>query len=328
MVLVVLAGVGSFWVWMWSIMGWCRVGLQFFVLRMVIALDCSVDASHKSRGGIARLLIHCADRRGVIAAVTTAVADAGGNVLDADQHADPVDGRFSMRLEFEGIDEAGRRAELERSLGGMNFRYWIRWQNGLPRVAVLCSKQTHCLADLLWRASMGELPAEVTRVISNHEDGRGLAESFGYGFDVLAVTKETKQEQEAAVIERLRGDGVELVVLARYMQIMSPGFVEAFRGRVINIHHSFLPAFAGARPYHRAFERGVKLIGATAHYVTEDLDEGPIIAQRTAHVTHRDSVEDMIRKGRDLERVVLAEAVRLHLEDRVIVDGCRTVVFE
>lgn len=292
---------------------------------MVIALDCSVDAVCGSGDGVARLLIHCADRRGVIAAVTTAVADAGGNVLDADQHADPVDGRFSMRLEFEGVE---RREELEAALGRMNFRYWIRWQNGLPRIAVLCSKQTHCLADLLWRASIGELPAEVTRVISNHEDGRGLAESFGYGFDVVAVTKETKQEQEAAVIEMLLGDGVELVVLARYMQILSPGFIEAFAGRVINIHHSFLPAFAGARPYHRAFERGVKLIGATAHYVTEDLDEGPIIAQRTAHVTHRDSVEDMIRKGRDLERVVLAEAVRLHLEDRVIVDGCRTVVFE
>ncbi len=273
----------------------------------------------------ARLLIRCDDRRGVIAAVTGAVADAGGNVLDADQHSDPEDGRFSMRLVFDGVED---RAGLEKVLSGMNIGYRIRWEGERPRIAILCSKQTHCVADLLWRASIGELPARVSRVVSNHDDARGLAESFGFAFDVLPVTAETKGEQEGKIIELLEKDGVELVVLARYMQVMSQGFIERFGGRVINIHHSFLPAFAGARPYHRAFERGVKLIGATAHYVTEELDEGPIIAQQTAHVSHRDSVGDMIRKGRDLERVVLAQAVRMHLEDRVLVDGCRTVVFE
>ncbi len=267
----------------------------------------------------------CDDRRGVIAAVTTAVADTGGNVLDADQHADPEDGRFSMRLVFEGVKD---RAKLEGILSSMNIGYRVRWEGSLPRVAILCSKQTHCVADLLWRASIGELPAEVTRVVSNHSDAQGLAESFGFGFDVFPVTAETKLAQEGKIIELLEEDGVELVVLARYMQVVSPEFIERFGGRVINIHHSFLPAFAGARPYHRAFDRGVKLIGATAHYVTQELDEGPIIAQQTAHVSHRDSVEDMIRKGRDLERVVLASAVRMHLEDRVLVDGCRTVVFE
>jgi len=275
--------------------------------------------------GVARLVMSCADRRGVIAAVTVAVAEAGGNVLDADQHADPGDGRFSMRLVFEGV---GDRAWLEGALSSMNIGYRVRWEGALPRVAILCSKQTHCVADLLWRASIGELPAEVTRVVSNHSDAQGLAESFGFAFDAIPVTAETKAEKEGEIIDLLERDGVELVVLARYMQVVSPAFIERFGGRVINIHHSFLPAFAGARPYHRAFERGVKLIGATAHYVTEELDEGPIIAQQTAHVSHRDSVEDMIRKGRDLERVVLASAVRMHLEDRVLIDGCRTVVFE
>lgn len=283
------------------------------------------STGHSKGSDVARLLIGCADRRGVIAAVTAAVADAGGNVLDADQHADPMTGYFSMRLAFEGLEDRGG---LESTLDAMNIWYRIRTASPWARVAVLCSKQTHCVADLLWRASIGELPAKVTRVISNHEDARAIAETFGFGYEVFPVRKGTKAAQEAAVMELLEEDGVELVVLARYMQVLSEEFVARYPGRIINIHHSFLPAFAGAKPYHRAFERGVKLIGATAHYVTEELDEGPIIAQRTAHVSHRDSVEDMVRKGRDLERVVLAEAVRMHLEDRVLIDGGRTVVFE
>ncbi len=246
-------------------------------------------------------------------------------MLDADQHADPTDGRFSMRLAFEGVEH---RHQLEECLAEMDLHFRIRWPGPPPRIAILCSRQTHCVADLLWRASIGELPATVTRVISNHADAESLATSFGFPFDLCVVTPETKAQQEAAVIERLEADGVELVVLARYMQILSSDFIARFPGRIINIHHSFLPAFAGAKPYHRAFERGVKIIGATAHYVTEELDEGPIVAQRTTHVTHRDTIEDMIRKGRDLERVVLAEAVRLHLDDRIICDGQRTIVFE
>jgi formyltetrahydrofolate deformylase len=273
----------------------------------------------------ARLLISCPDRSGVIANVTTAIADAGGNVLDADQHADPNTGQFSMRLVFEGDVD---REQLEQMLAELDLKFNIRWPGPVPSIAILCSKQTHCLADLLWRASIDELPARITRVISNHTDGQSLTESFGYVYDHLPVTPDTKAEQEARIIELLEQDQTELVILARYMQILSPAIIDRYPGRIINIHHSFLPAFAGAKPYHRAFERGVKIIGATAHYVTKDLDEGPIVAQGTAHVTHRDTVDDMIRKGRDLERVVLANAVRMHLEDRVIVDDQRTIVFE
>jgi formyltetrahydrofolate deformylase len=280
---------------------------------------------NQADAGVTRLLVSCADRCGVVASVTAAVSTSGGNILDVDQHADPMTGSFSMRVAFEGMAD---RAGLESALGGMDVSYQIRAASPWARMAILCSKQTHCVADLLWRASIGELPAKVTRVISNHDDASHLARTFGYDYEMLPVTKETKAAQEGQIVGLLEDDGVDLVVLARYMQVLSAGFVEKYAGRIINIHHSFLPAFAGGRPYHRAFERGVKLIGATAHYVTADLDEGPIIAQRTAHVTHRDGVEDMIRKGRDLERVVLAEAVRMHLEDRVLIDGGRTVVFE
>tara|TARA_R110000737_G_scaffold2923_18_gene10268 strand:- start:436166 stop:437035 length:870 start_codon:yes stop_codon:yes gene_type:complete len=285
----------------------------------------SVPVNSEETIRVDRLLIRCDDRRGVIAAVTAAVADAGGNVLDADQHADPMTGAFSMRLAFEGLED---RAGLRCVLDSMNIQYHIRSASPWARVAILCSRQTHCVADLMWRVSIGELPARVTRVISNHPDAGDLARTFGFAFEMLPVTRETKKAQEEQIIKLLEEDGVELVVLARYMQVLSAEFVEKYAGRIINIHHSFLPAFAGAKPYHRAFERGVKLIGATAHYVTQELDEGPIIAQSTAHVSHKDSVEDMIRKGRDLERVVLAQAVRMHLEDRVLVDGARTIVFE
>ena len=271
------------------------------------------------------MLIRCQDRRGVIAAVTTAIAQAGGNINDADQHADPDDGRFSMRITFDGIEH---KSMLIETLDQLDIQYRIRWLGALPKVAVLCSKETHCIADLLWRASIGELPATITRVISNHQEAKPLSSSFGFPFEHLDITQETKREQESYILDLLEQDQVELIVLARYMQILSPTFLERFPGKIINIHHSFLPAFAGAKPYHRAFARGVKLIGATAHYVTEELDEGPIVTQKTAHVTHRDSIDDMIRKGRDLERVVLAEAVRMHLEDRIIIDGRRTIVFE
>ncbi|MEM7622061.1 MAG: formyltetrahydrofolate deformylase [Planctomycetota bacterium] len=284
----------------------------------------------------ATLLVSCSDRSGVIAAVTRAVADAGGNVLDADQHADPETGRFSMRLAFEGsfetsFDAAGSRAVFEAAMeglaGDLSLDWRVRWPGKRRRCVVLCSRQTHCVADLMWRVSIGELPMELTRVISNHVEAEALARSFGFAYTVLPVTPETKAAQEQRVADALAADDVELVVLARYMQVLSPALVSRYPGRIINIHHSFLPAFAGARPYHQAFERGVKLIGASAHYVTDELDEGPIIAQQTMDVSHRDTVSDMVRKGRDLERVVLAEAVRLHLEDRVIVDGRRTVVF-
>ena len=283
------------------------------------------------------LLVRCPDATGVVAAVSGVLADLGLNILDADQHADPDVRRFFMRVAFTAED--GRRTEVEAGIGALENRlglHWqLRWADRRPRVAILAGPQTHCLSDLLWRASTelggGELGCEPTGVISNHTPGEGLARGFGVGFAHIPLAGDdqpAREAQEAAVLAELERQRPDLVVLARYMRVLSPRAVAAFAGRIINIHHSFLPAFAGARPYHRAFERGVKLIGATAHYVTEDLDEGPIIAQQTREVSHRDTVDDLVRKGRDLERVVLAEAVRLHLEGRVMVEGRRTVVFD
>lgn len=286
---------------------------------------------------IARLLIECPDARGVVAAVAMAVADAGGNILEADQHTDPDTRQFFMRVEFE---PEGDRASFEASFAPMaearSMVWRLRWRapSSARRVAVLCSKETHCLSDLLWRWQNAELAdGEVALVAGNHEVGRPLAEAAGVTFrhapiDTALERAAAKRAHEDQLQRLLEDAGIELVVLARYMQVLSAEFVSRWNDRVINIHHSFLPAFAGARPYHQAFERGVKLIGATAHYATAELDDGPIIAQRTAPVSHRDSVSDLVRKGRDLERVTLAEAVRLHLEDKVLVSGRKTVVFD
>jgi formyltetrahydrofolate deformylase len=291
------------------------------------------------------LLISCPDATGVVAAVSGGLATLGVNILDADQHTDPDERRFFMRLVLEPGGRA--RGDIEPLLGDLAGRFGIEWRlrwadAARPRVAILSGKQTHCLSDLLWRASDssgdssragsgGELGCDVTGVISNHREGESLARGFGVGFTHVPVGGDddaSRAAQEASVLAELARQGPDLIVLARYMRVLSADAVGRYPGRIINIHHSFLPAFAGARPYHRAFERGVKLIGATAHYVTEDLDEGPIIAQQTREVSHRDTVGDLVRKGRDLERVVLAEAVRVHLEERVLVWGRRTVVFE
>ena len=290
----------------------------------------------------ARVLIHCPDRSGVIARVATFLANAGLNVLDADQHTDPDTGRFFMRVEFDagsGLPMPGSddRARIEADFAAavaapLSMDASFRWPGRTKRMAILVGPSLHCAADLLWRLSTGEIDCEVTRVISNHAAAGELAARFGHPFDHLPVTSDTKPQQEAQIAELLEADsassGLDLIVLARYMQILSDGFTTARPGLIINIHHSFLPAFAGARPYHQAFERGVKLIGATSHYATADLDEGPIIAQRTAHVSHRDTVDDLVRKGRDLERTTLSEAVRLHLDDRVLIEGCKTIVFD
>lgn len=279
-----------------------------------------------------KLLIECPDARGVVARVAALVADTGGNILDADQHTDPDTRRFFMRLEFEpaaGQDAASFGSAFDPLARTLSIAHRVRWAGAAPkRVAILCSKETHCLSDLLWRSTNGEFAGgEVALVVSNHETGRGLAQQAGVPFVFEPVTAGSKPAQESRVLAAMASANIDLVVLARYMQILSPEAVVRFRSRIINIHHSFLPAFAGARPYHQAFDRGVKLIGATSHYVTDELDEGPIIAQQTARVSHRDAVAEMVRKGRDLERVVLADAVRLHLDDRVLVSGRRTVVF-
>jgi formyltetrahydrofolate deformylase len=283
----------------------------------------------------ARLLIGCADRPGIVAAVSGFLFDSGANIVSSHQYSsDPSGGRFFLRTEF--FLEAGERPDPEA--GGFQERFaeevakpfemdWeIRWWGERPRVAILVSRYDHCLVDLLWRWRRGELGAEITMVISNHPDLEAETLAAGVPYHHVPVAKGGKREAEAAMLALLAGNA-DLVVLARYMQILSGEFLQQVGVPAINIHHSFLPAFAGADPYRRARERGVKLIGATAHYVTEELDEGPIIDQDVVRVDHRQSAHDLERVGRDVERLVLARAVSLHLEDRVIVDGRRTIVF-
>ncbi len=280
----------------------------------------------------ARLLISCPDRPGIIAAVAGFIADHGGNILEADQHTDPERGEFFMRVEIELDGFALEHGTFDKAWASVadsfDMRWHVYWGNEIKRMAVLVSRESHCLSDLLWRWKTGELCVEIPFVAGNHPELREHADACGVHFHCLPVTDENKREQEQSLLSLLREHDVDFVVLARYMRILSPEFVGQYPERIINIHHSFLPAFAGPRPYHQAHERGVKIIGATSHYVTERLDEGPIIAQATAHIDHRDTVEDLVRKGRDLERVVLATAVRQHVEDKILVSQNKTVVFD
>ncbi|MFM8846791.1 MAG: formyltetrahydrofolate deformylase [Actinomycetota bacterium] len=277
------------------------------------------------------LLLSCPDQRGVVAAVADFIAQNGGNIVHAEQHTDDVEKVFFQRVEFELDGFSLGRDEILEAFSSVSSRFSmavdLKFTDVRPRVGILASRQSHCLFDLLTRWRSGELPADVAVVIDNHPDHADLVEHMGVPYVHLPVTADTKARQEEQVIDELRSRGVDLVVLARYMQILSPKVVEAFRSRIINIHHSFLPAFIGANPYRQAHDRGVKIIGATAHYVTEELDEGPILDQEVARVSHRDSVADLTRKGRDLETIVLARAVRAHLEHRVLVYGRKTVVF-
>jgi formyltetrahydrofolate deformylase len=280
-----------------------------------------------------RLLIDCPDHKGLIAAISSFIALHNGNILSADQHvSDPPNSTFFMRMEIESKGFGLGRDEFDAAFAPLARQHGMNWRVGFTdrpkRMAILVSKQGHCLIDLLWRWEAGELDAEIPLVISNHADLTPKVEAHGIPFHHLPVTKASKAEQEAKVIELLRGHNIELVVLARYMQILSPQLLESYCQPVINIHHSFLPAFIGANPYQQAYLRGVKIIGATAHYVTAELDAGPILNQDVAHISHRDGVDDMVRIGREVERRVLAQAVRWHLEDRVSVHGIRTVVFE
>lgn len=277
------------------------------------------------------LLISCPDRPGLVHAVAQFVLDVGGNIVHAEQHIDREAQVFFQRVEFDVSSTGMDRADVESAFAPIAARFGmdarVRFSDERPRVVVLASREPHCLADLLGRWRSGELPAEIVAVVSNHPDHAPLAEFSGVPYHYLPVTPDTKAEQELALLRLLRSYDTELVVLARYMQVLSAQVLDAFPSRIINIHHSFLPAFMGARPYHQAQERGVKLIGATAHYATADLDEGPIIEQEVTAVSHRDSVADLIRKGRDLETVVLARAVRAHAEHRTLVFGNKTIVF-
>ncbi len=281
--------------------------------------------------GTVRLLVTCPDRPGLIAAVTGFVARQGGNIVWLDQHSEAAEQAFFMRLEIERATLAAPRDDFEAALGeiaaALDMRWRLEWGDRKKRVAILVSRQDHCLTDLLWRWRTGELPIELAFVASNHPDARAQVETLGVRFHHLPVDPARREAQEAALVDLLAEAAVDVVVLARYMQVLSDAVVDRYPERIINIHHSFLPAFPGAQPYHRAHARGVKLIGATSHYVTSDLDEGPIIAQATAPVDHRDGVADMVRAGRDLERVTLARALRLHVEDKVLVCGQRTIAF-
>ena len=275
-------------------------------------------------------LLHGPDRPGLVARVAGWIFERGGNILHADQHSDTAAGIFFQRIEWvaaEGraaADEAGFAA-LAQSLG-MAVR--VASSARRPRVAVFVSKFDHCFHDLVLRWKAGELAGDLVAIVSKHPDLGDAARGYGLPFHLVPVAAATKPADEARQLALLAQLGVELVVLARYMQVLSSDFLEKFGRPVINIHHSFLPAFAGGKPYHQAAARGVKLIGATAHYATRDLDEGPIIQQDVARVTHRHGVDDLVRKGRDLEKVVLAQAVRWHLENRVLVYGNKTVVFD
>ncbi|MCY7279111.1 MAG: formyltetrahydrofolate deformylase [Phormidesmis sp. CAN_BIN44] len=277
----------------------------------------------------ATLLISCPDQKGLVAKIANFVYSNGGNIIHADQHTDFLAELFLARIEWQldgfnlprDVIEPAFRAIAQP----LNAQWRIHFSDAVPRIAIWVSRQDHCLFDLIWRQQAEEFAAEIPLIISNHENLSTIATQFNIDFQHIPITKETKLTQEAKQIELLQHYKIDLVVLAKYMQVLSPEFVAQFPN-IINIHHSFLPAFAGANPYQRAYERGVKIIGATAHYVTADLDEGPIIEQDVVQVSHRDDVNDLIRKGKDLERVVLARAVRSHLQNRVLVYGNRTVV--
>ncbi|MBE9098447.1 formyltetrahydrofolate deformylase [Vacuolonema iberomarrocanum] len=278
----------------------------------------------------ATLLISCPDQPGLVAKMANFIYSNGGNIIHADQHTDFTAGLFLTRIEWqlEGFNLPRNiiGAAFQAIAQPLNARWQLHFSDAMPRIAIWVSKQDHCLFDLIWRQRAGELAAEIPLIISNHEKLQPIAEQFGIDFHHLPMSADIKAEQEVKQLQLLKDYNIDLVVLAKYMQVLSADFITQF-ANTINIHHSFLPAFPGANPYQRAYERGVKIIGATAHYVTQDLDEGPIIEQDVVRVSHRDQTSDLIRKGKDLERMVLARAVRLHLQNRVLVYGNRTVVF-
>ena len=276
------------------------------------------------------LILQCPDKRGIVTAVTGTLADLECNIEESSQFGDPDTGNFFMRLHFACPTDTSL-AELRTHFRPLARRFSMWWemhaQGAKTRVLIMTSKQDHCLTDLLYRWRVGSLPVELTRVVSNHENSRKIVEREGLRYDHLPITKASKKSQEAALRKIIEEDKVDLIVLARYMQILSRRFANDFLGRVINIHHSFLPGFKGARPYHQAHARGVKIIGATAHYVTPDLDEGPIIEQETERVTHNMSPRDLVVAGRDIERRVLARAIKVHIEHRALINNNKTVVF-
>jgi formyltetrahydrofolate deformylase len=275
------------------------------------------------------LLIACQDRPGIVAAVAQCISAYGGNILESAQYGDPDSGTFFMRVAFTlSSDVEAFRAAFAKVGESLDCQWQLHDAARKARVAILISQAGHCLNDLLYRTATGRLPIEITSVISNHDKWQRRVEHEGIPFHYLPLSAETKPEQEAQLLALLEAPRVDLVILARYMQVLSAELCQRYGGRIINIHHSFLPGFKGARPYHRAHARGVKMVGATAHYVTEELDEGPIIAQDVSVVDHADSIDDLIAQGQDTESRVLARAVKAHVEHRVLLNGLRTIVFK
>lgn len=278
----------------------------------------------------ATLLVSCPDQQGLVAKIANFIYSNGGNIIHADHHTDLEAGLFLSRIEWQLQGFNLPKDLIARAFSSIAQPLQADWQlhfsDTIPKVAIWVSQQDHCLYDLLWRIQAKELKVKVGLIISNHQKLAKIAEQFGIEYHYLPINKDNKKEQELKQLELLKNANIDLVILAKYMQVLSSNFIKEFP-HVINIHHSFLPAFIGAKPYHQAYSRGVKIIGATAHYVTQDLDAGPIIEQDVVKISHRDTVEDLIRKGKDLEKIVLARGVRLHLQHRVLVYGNRTVVF-
>jgi formyltetrahydrofolate deformylase len=278
------------------------------------------------------LLISCPDRKGLVATLADFVYQHNGNILHADEHADEDSNLFLMRVEFDPTEFDIPLSDFAKHFSPIAEAFEMKWRlaqsSHRPKMAILVSKYDHCLVDLLYRQQSGELNCDIPLIISNHPDTQRLADFYRVPYHVVPVTKETKREAEQKQMALIDQHKVDFIVLARYMQVLSNEFVNAYPQRIINIHHSFLPAFVGAKPYHQAFLRGVKLIGATSHYVTEVLDDGPIIEQDVVRISHRDSLDDLIQKGRDLEKVVLSRAVRWHIENRILLYGNKTVVFD
>jgi formyltetrahydrofolate deformylase len=282
----------------------------------------------------ATLLLSCPDKRGLVARIAHFIFERGGNIIDLDEHVDAQHSLFFLRVNWDMRDfsipadeVADAFAPLAREFQGQWMLKINRAQNR-RRLALFVSKYDHCLQEILWRHGLGELDADIALIVSNHPDLGYLAERHGIPFHVFPITKANKPEQERKEIELLKAERIDTIILARYMQVLSPVFVQEYPHRIVNIHHSFLPAFIGGNPYKQAHERGVKIVGATSHYVTDALDEGPIIEQDIIRISHKDSLDDLVRKGRDLERLVLARALRLHLQDRILVYGNKTVIFD
>jgi formyltetrahydrofolate deformylase len=278
------------------------------------------------------LLIHCPDKQGIVANVSNFLFENNGNVIDLDQHVDREQNLFFMRVEWELDNFAIPEEKIDDYFGTLiGNKFQMKWRlhfsRRKPRMAIFVSKMSHCLYDILQRYNSGEWQVEIPLIISNHPDLEHIAKKFDIPYHIFPITEKTKKAQEAKEIELLREHKVDFVVLARYMQVLSDAFVTEFPHQIINIHHSFLPAFIGAKPYHAAYRRGVKIIGATGHYVTADLDEGPIIAQDVVDVTHKDSIEDLVRKGRDLEKMVLSQAIWLEIQHKILPYQNKTIVF-